>query len=216
MQETTTTKPLSGLDGTWLHLETPETPMHVGQLCLFDLPHGYLGDFVADIRNLIARRMHLAPVFQSKLAPMPLEFANPAWVHDDAADLDHYVQPPRSGVFARPWHLRSQPLHELQRQYHCQRHQRRAFDANNLEIRMRQHTECKASFVAWAVGVHGSSRSGANLQPASDALAGMKPQRSRPPQTPAEALTRQVPRPMTDPPRSAAATPAPAPDSHWH
>jgi hypothetical protein len=62
--------------------------------------------------------------------------------------------------------------------------------------------------------VHGSSRSGENLQPASAALAGITPQRSRPPQTPAEALTRQVPRPMTDPPRSAAATPAP--DSHWH
>jgi hypothetical protein len=28
MRETTTMKPLSGLDGTLLHLETPETPMN--------------------------------------------------------------------------------------------------------------------------------------------------------------------------------------------
>ena len=85
-------KPLSGLDGSFLHLETPETPMHVGQLSLFDLPHGYRGDFVADIRKLVARRMHLAPVFQSKLAPMPLQFANPAWIHDDAVDLSYHIQ----------------------------------------------------------------------------------------------------------------------------
>jgi len=85
-------KPLSGLDGSFLHLETPETPMHVGQLSLFDLPNGYRGDFVADIRKLIGRRMHLAPVFQSKLAPMPLQFANPVWIHDDAVDLDYHIQ----------------------------------------------------------------------------------------------------------------------------
>ena len=85
-------KPLSGLDGSFLHLETPATPMHVGQLSLFDLPQGYRGDFVADIRKLVGRRMHLAPVFQSKLAPMPLHFANPAWIHDDAVDLGYHIQ----------------------------------------------------------------------------------------------------------------------------
>ncbi len=34
-------KPLSGLDGAFLHLETPETPMHVASLHLFELPKGY-------------------------------------------------------------------------------------------------------------------------------------------------------------------------------
>ena len=33
-------KPLSGLDGAFLHLETPATPMHVASLHLFDLPAG--------------------------------------------------------------------------------------------------------------------------------------------------------------------------------
>ena len=31
-------KPLSGLDALFLHLETPETPMHVGSLSRYDLP----------------------------------------------------------------------------------------------------------------------------------------------------------------------------------
>jgi WS/DGAT/MGAT family acyltransferase len=85
-------KTLSGLDGAFLHLETPDTPMHVASLHLFDLPEGYRGDFHADIKRQMRRRLHLAPVFERKLAPMPLQFANPAWVDDDAVDLDYHVQ----------------------------------------------------------------------------------------------------------------------------
>jgi diacylglycerol O-acyltransferase len=85
-------KPLSGLDGAFLHLETAETPMHVASLSLFELPPGYRGDFLADVKKLIARRLHLAPVFRRKLAPMPLQFANPAWIRDDEVDLDYHIQ----------------------------------------------------------------------------------------------------------------------------
>jgi len=31
---------LSGMDASFLHLETPETPMHVGSLMLLELPEG--------------------------------------------------------------------------------------------------------------------------------------------------------------------------------
>jgi WS/DGAT/MGAT family acyltransferase len=85
-------KVLGGVDAAFLHLETPETPMHVGSLSLFDLPRSFRGDFHAKVRRELARRLHLAPVLHRKLAPMPLQFANPAWVHDDAVDLDHHVR----------------------------------------------------------------------------------------------------------------------------
>lgn len=85
-------KPLSGLDGAFLHLETPQTPMHVASLHLFDLPEDYRGDFHADVKRQMKQRLHLAPIFQRKLALMPLQFANPAWVNDDAVDLDYHVQ----------------------------------------------------------------------------------------------------------------------------
>jgi WS/DGAT/MGAT family acyltransferase len=85
-------KALSGVDGAFLHLETPETPMHVASLHLFDLPAGYRGDFHSDIKRLMRRRLHLAPVFTRKLAPMPLQFANPVWVEDDEVNLDYHVQ----------------------------------------------------------------------------------------------------------------------------
>ena len=34
---------LSGVDASFLHLETPEMPMHVGSLNIFDLPGGLHG-----------------------------------------------------------------------------------------------------------------------------------------------------------------------------
>ncbi len=86
-------KALSGIDGAFLHLETPETPMHVASLHLFDLPAGRRGgDFHAAILRLMRSRIHLAPVFTRKLAPMPLQFANPVWVQEDRIDLDYHVQ----------------------------------------------------------------------------------------------------------------------------
>ena len=85
-------KALSGLDGSFLHLETAETPMHVGSLHLFDLPDGYRGDFHAAIKRQMKTRIHLAPVFTRKLAPMPLQFANPVWIDEDKVDLNYHVQ----------------------------------------------------------------------------------------------------------------------------
>jgi WS/DGAT/MGAT family acyltransferase len=82
---------LSGVDGAFLHLETPETPMHVASLHRFDLPVAYRGDFHARIKRQIARRLRLAPIFTRKLAPMPLQFANPVWVEEDNVDLDYHV-----------------------------------------------------------------------------------------------------------------------------
>jgi WS/DGAT/MGAT family acyltransferase len=85
-------KSLSGIDSAFLYLETPATPMHVASLHLFDLPPGYRGDFQARIKRQLARRLHLVPIFQRKLAPMPLQFAGPVWIRDDDVDLDYHVQ----------------------------------------------------------------------------------------------------------------------------
>ena len=84
-------KHLSALDAVFLHLETPETPMHVGSLMLLDKPPGKKKPYAA-IRDHIARRLHLAPVFSRKLALMPMDLANPVWLHEDHVDLDHHIR----------------------------------------------------------------------------------------------------------------------------
>jgi len=83
---------LSGMDASFLHLETPEMPMHVGSLMVLDLPEGYAGDFYEDVKRHVATRLHLAKVFQRKLALMPFELANPVWVDDEDLDIDHHIR----------------------------------------------------------------------------------------------------------------------------
>jgi WS/DGAT/MGAT family acyltransferase len=90
---------LSGMDASFLHLETPETPMHVGSLMLLDLPSAYKGDFYEDVKAMVASRMHLASVLTRKLAQMPFELAEPIWIDDDDIDLGYHV---RSTTLRRP------------------------------------------------------------------------------------------------------------------
>ncbi len=83
---------LSGIDAAFLHLETPEMPMHVGSLHVLELPPGYGGDFYEDVKACLAERLHLADVFTRKLALMPFDLSNPVWVEDEDIDLDHHVR----------------------------------------------------------------------------------------------------------------------------
>ena len=83
---------LSSIDASFLHFETPETPMHVGSLMLFELPAGYEGDYYEDVKAMIGKRLHLASVLTRKLAPMPFELAEPVWIEDDDIDLDYHIR----------------------------------------------------------------------------------------------------------------------------
>jgi len=97
-------KHLSVVDGAFLHLESPEMPMHVGSLALFDAPPGGASAWYEAVKAHVASRMHLAPVFTRKLALMPFDLANPVWIHDDDIDLDYhmrYTVLPKPGTLAQ-------------------------------------------------------------------------------------------------------------------
>ena len=83
---------LSGIDAAFLHLESPEMPMHVGSLNVLELPTGYEGDFFEDVKACLAERLHLADVFTRKLALMPFDLSNPVWVEDEDIDLEHHIR----------------------------------------------------------------------------------------------------------------------------
>ena len=99
---------LSSLDASFLHFETPETPMHVGSLMILELPPGYEGDYYEDVKTTIGNRLHLATVLTRKLAQMPFELAEPVWIEDDDIDLDYHV---RSLTLRRPGSM--EQLHHL-------------------------------------------------------------------------------------------------------
>jgi len=84
--------PLTGLDGLFLDLETPATPMHVGSVHLFAKPQGRERDFYLAVRRLLAVRARVAPVLGRRLAEVPLNLAHPLWVEGEEIDLDFHVR----------------------------------------------------------------------------------------------------------------------------
>ncbi len=85
-------KQLSGLDATFLYLETPTMPMHVGALHVLELPADFKGKFVTALRRHMAARLPVAPVLRRRLWWMPLNLANPAWVDAEPDMSEHVVE----------------------------------------------------------------------------------------------------------------------------
>ena len=81
---------LSGLDATFLYLESAEMPMHVGALHVLELPAGYRGRFAVHLKKLMAERLALMPALRRRLWWMPFNLANPAWV-DAIPNLDDHI-----------------------------------------------------------------------------------------------------------------------------
>ncbi|MBR2119430.1 MAG: wax ester/triacylglycerol synthase family O-acyltransferase [Pseudomonadota bacterium] len=84
-------KKLSSMDASFLYLETPEMPMHVGSMAIFKLKDGYQGDFFEDFKKMIADRIHVAPILKARLEKAPLDIDNPSWVEDDQFDINRHI-----------------------------------------------------------------------------------------------------------------------------
>jgi WS/DGAT/MGAT family acyltransferase len=82
---------LSAMDASFLYLETPEMPMHVGSMAIFRLPTDYEGNFFEDFKAMIASRLHIAPILTSRLQKAPLDIDHPSWVEDDQFDIDRHI-----------------------------------------------------------------------------------------------------------------------------
>ncbi len=85
-------KQLTEQDASYLYLETPETPQHVGGLSLVELPAGYQGEFYEDYKRHIGERVHLVPLLHQKLVDLPFDIDHPFWSDAGAIDLDYHVR----------------------------------------------------------------------------------------------------------------------------
>jgi diacylglycerol O-acyltransferase len=83
---------LSGLDAGFLYIETPEQPMHVGSLTVYDPPADLAGSFADRVREHLRARLHLAPLLHQRLELMPLDLGHPVWVEAGDVDLDWHVR----------------------------------------------------------------------------------------------------------------------------
>lgn len=121
-------KSLTGLDATFLYLETPEMPMHVGSLNLCELPAGFRGSFHKAVKAHISKRMHLAPVFSRKLVSMPLELGHPLWVEADSVDMDFHIRRADAPVNGTKGTTPPMPLAEVHKR--CARLHSQVIDRN--------------------------------------------------------------------------------------
>lgn len=85
-------KQLSGIDATFLYLETEQTPMHVAGLTLYDLPKGFRGSFHKHFTEFFKGRVHLIPIFGMKLAKTAWEMDHPGWVDAGEIDFDYHIK----------------------------------------------------------------------------------------------------------------------------
>jgi len=85
-------KGLTGIDATFLYMETPETPMHVAGLTLYEPPANLAGPFYDHFKAFFQERMHLAPIFSKKLAKRVFELDHPGWVDADELDFDYHLK----------------------------------------------------------------------------------------------------------------------------
>lgn len=82
---------LSGLDASFLYLETPAQLLHVCGLILLDpdtMPEGYTFE---GLRAKIDEAVRDVPDFTRKLRTVPLGLDHPIWVPDDAFDIERHV-----------------------------------------------------------------------------------------------------------------------------
>jgi len=119
--------PLSNLDSVFLHLDSKNTPMHIGSLTMYDqssAPGGMVR--YKDILAFYSQRLGRAKCYRRRLVKVPFNLGNPYWLEDPDFDIEFHVRHialPKPGdwrqlcilaarLFSRPLDM-SKPLWEV-------------------------------------------------------------------------------------------------------
>ena len=84
---------LSGLDATFINVETPSAPTHISGLAIYDQSSAQGG--IVTFKGILANvesRLHLADCFRRRLVQVPLGFDHPYWIEDPDFDLEFHVR----------------------------------------------------------------------------------------------------------------------------
>ncbi len=84
---------LSAMDASFVYLETPHTPMHIGSVGIYD-PSTAPGGFVRfkDILGFIRSRLSGARSFRQRLVRVPFDLDHPYWIEDPEFDIEFHVR----------------------------------------------------------------------------------------------------------------------------
>ena len=95
---------LSGLDASFLALETANTTGHVGGLSVLDPRDAPEPLTLARLTEVMAERLPLVPVLRRKLLNVPFGLDQPYWIDDADFDIEYHVREialPRPGSDAQ-------------------------------------------------------------------------------------------------------------------
>lgn len=84
---------LSGLDAALLFTETPNAPMHIGSVGIFD--PSTAPDGIVRFKRIIQtamERAHLAPYLRQRLVEVPFNADFPYWVRDESFDPEFHIR----------------------------------------------------------------------------------------------------------------------------
>ena len=84
---------LSAQDASFVYLETPHTPMHIGSVGIYDpstAPDGFVR--FKDILAFIGSRLSGARSFRQRLVRVPFDLDHPYWIEDPEFDLEFHVR----------------------------------------------------------------------------------------------------------------------------
>ena len=115
---------LQGMDASFVALETRNSPMHIGNILIYN-PETAPGGFVRfkDILAFYASRLQLSKTVRQRLVRVPFDLDYPYWIEDPDFDLEYHVRHlalPKPGdwrqlciqaarIFARPLDLTRPP-----------------------------------------------------------------------------------------------------------
>ena len=84
---------LSGLDASFLYLETSGTPMHIGSLSIYDQSTAPGGKVTfKSILQFFNERLHKARAFRQRIVRVPMSLDHPYWIEDPDFDLEFHVR----------------------------------------------------------------------------------------------------------------------------
>jgi diacylglycerol O-acyltransferase / wax synthase len=87
---------VSGLDAAFLSFETPNAPLHVGAVMVFEPPGKQLlfseSARFGFARRLVEQRLHLAPPLRRRAVGVPFGIGQPVWIEDPELDLDAHLR----------------------------------------------------------------------------------------------------------------------------
>jgi diacylglycerol O-acyltransferase / wax synthase len=86
---------LTTMDASFLYLDAPDAPLHVGGVLVLEAPVGG----AEALAELVEARLSLVPRYRQRVAEVPGHLANPVWVDDPDFDVAYHV---RRSALPRP------------------------------------------------------------------------------------------------------------------